>query len=393
MPSTNLFHYHAGARQACVLMCCWFLSIFLNYINAQPITKTETRHSGGTVVGTKAITITVDESLNKVITIEYRNTKGVVDSRATLKKDLQGKWTVLFDVLKPSGKIECSSKAKYDAEFKLLEFEADAFKGKKIVKDDKYYKPADGKTWDKESKKGSDTLFDMVEWGQSLRFLFYDAGEIPKPSKDASTVPKETDKSPRDARVSALDPGDMPCSRPGSNCQPQFTVFAGPGVLMGDYVQDKETFWGGKLTAAYHINQRVSLGIDASLFSKKVEQANFSRSFVMIEGTYLFGDVNNCDRKIVPDVHLLAGLASEKYKYGGYKSTGNGFAFGGGVGVTYKMSGPVNLFVQTDLVAVKFKDSDDLNKNFAFSAGVMVVLPKPTQLARRSKNDIESLQY
>ena len=161
-------------------------------------------------------------------------------------------------------------------------------------------------------------------------------------------------------------------------CKPKIEIFGGYSYLRGDIGNDKESFpAGGHVAALYNIKPNLGLGLDASFHTKKDGDQTFSRSFLLAEGRYIFGDATNCNRKIIPDVHVLAGLGCEKFKYnsGTFSSTskGSGFAYGGGVGLNLNINNKlaVRLF-QADYILTRF-DNESFG-NFRASTGLVLRL-------------------
>jgi len=162
----------------------------------------------------------------------------------------------------------------------------------------------------------------------------------------------------------------------GRDCNPKIEIFGGYSYLNSSFGDDRESFpLGGHVSFIYNITPHLGAGIDASLHTKKDGDFTLNRSFLMVEGKYVFGDVNKCNRKLVPDVHLLAGLACEKLKYssGSYSSTskGSAFAFGAGAGLNLNISNKlaVRLF-QADYILTRF--NEDNQGNFRASTGLVL---------------------
>jgi len=178
------------------------------------------------------------------------------------------------------------------------------------------------------------------------------------------------------------------------NCNPKIEIFGGYSYLNSSFGDDRESFsLGGHVSFNYNITPHLGAGFDASLHTKKDGDFTLTRGFILIDGMYTLGDINNCYRKLIPDVHLLAGLACEKQKYSSgsitSKSSGSGFAFGGGTGVDIKFTenggSRLALRTQADFIGVKFKNSDKLNTNIRISLGASLALGAKYDLNKRIK--------
>lgn len=316
---------------------------------AQPKTKTEpyTRKEYPEIT-TKTTTVSTDQSLNKVVTIELKDKVGATRYKHTWKKDLEGKWVIEAECLKASGKITLKSLFKIDASGKITRIEG--YQGGKLYSS--HSRTPDGRLVRTGSENDPESDFEGVK---ELEELF---------QKEVKEIEENV--------LPSLEPKKTACAELGSSCQPQFVVFGGPSVLFGDYGQDKETFIGGHVSFNYNLSSHIGVGIDASLHSKKIGTENLTRSFIMVEGLYAFRDVNNCSQKLTGDIHVLAGLGSEKYG----SSNGSGFVFGAGGAVDCKLSKNIGLKLQTDFLGIKFKDTDELNNNIRVSLGAIIKLQR-----------------
>ena len=196
------------------------------------------------------------------------------------------------------------------------------------------------------------------------------------PSYTRPSTVKEWEESYRN-KFEAIEENGSPSSDPiksacgpqlPNNCRSRLEFFAGYSFLSGDYGNDKESFPAGvRLAAVYYLNNHIAVGIDGSLNSRKIGNENLSRSFVMIEGKYVLGDMDDCDRRLFGNIRLLGGIGIEKFG----SSSGSGPAFGGGAGVIYLVTKNIGVRAQVDYLAVKYKDIDELNKNIRASVGVI----------------------
>lgn len=169
-------------------------------------------------------------------------------------------------------------------------------------------------------------------------------------------------------RFSSSDPIKSACGQKSQdNCRPKVEFFAGYSYLKGDYGIKKEGFPAGvRISGVYNLNNHVGIGIDLGFNSRKIGSENLSRNFIMIEGEYVVGDMDDCNRKLFGNVRLLAGISVEKYG----PSKGSGPAFGGGAGVIHLVRKKMAVQAQVDYIAAKYKGNDKLNKNIRLSGGL-----------------------
>jgi hypothetical protein len=156
--------------------------------------------------------------------------------------------------------------------------------------------------------------------------------------------------------LSELEPIKTPCSlSPGGNCQTKARLFLAYSYLSGLGEQAKSFPLGVHASLIFNLSSHINVGVDASIHTKKIKDEDLTQSFFFAIGKYSFGDVKKCDRTLVPDLHLLAGLANEKYG----KSKGSGFAAGAGGGLDIRITRQIALGTQVDYIGIKFKSSDD----------------------------------
>lgn len=331
-----------------------FLLIFsiLTYsvVIAQPSSKTEPdKHFGKN--GTKTTTKTTDESLNEVITIEYKDDAGIVRAKGTSKKSIDNKYTIEQEWLSPSGRTTCKVIYTLDENFKIVTYKNLGYNksGDHNYTIDGIRNKNGGISDVSESDREIKDPHEVKGYEENFKKIFYidSIGE----NKDVSKVEKS------------------PCSETGG-CSPQSGFFVAYSYLNGDNGNQRESFpLGGHASFIYNLGPRTGIGLDASLHTKKIGTENFTRSFIMIEGQYVLGDVNNCDRKIIPDIHVLVGLGSEKFG----TSKGSGLAFGGGGAITINLSNTIGIKTQADIIFIKFKNTDELNSNIRISPGIFVL--------------------
>jgi len=305
---------------------------------------------------TQTITISTDESLRKVYTIVFKDDKGFERGKETWKKDLEGKWEIKVDVFKRSGKVFYSHTYKVDQDGKWISMT--------VVEDgpaEHYFRTPSG-AMDGE-KDGPGGTHSQGSGGVKCAEEWLFKAKI-KMLEENSSLPAEGTKS-----------SCLPYQK--KDCKTQFIVFAGPSALFADHGQDKETFIGGHFFAVFNFTPRIGAGIDGSLHYKNIGDQKLTRSFLLARGQYTFNNKDNCDQKFVPDVHILAGLGFESFKYtfngNTTKSSGNGFAFGAGAGFNVRLTKTVGIGASADYIAVKYKNNDEINSNVRVSLGATIL--------------------
>lgn len=154
---------------------------------------------------------------------------------------------------------------------------------------------------------------------------------------------------------------------------PKYEVFGGYSLLFGSSYP-----LGAHLNIKRSLTDRIGIGLDASTHRRKDGDLTISRSLVMIEGQYVFGDRKECDRDVIANIHVLVGIGRDhsKYKAGSYSSSSGetGPAFGGGGGVIMILSKKINAKVQGDILWAKWVDQ--WFDNLRFSGGLLFPLGK-----------------
>lgn len=326
-------------RKKILLTVIMFLSLI---ITAQ--TKTEPYEEKLYGEGsTKTTTVGTDEKLNKVVTVEIKDKGGVLKHRSTWRKDLNNKWTLESESFKPSGKSICKTKTHFDDD------------NKKITEREET--DANGKT-KKFTRTGAELKYEKT--GETIG---------PNELKGDEEILRKEIKEIEEKVLPSLEPKPISCNSPTNTCRPKVEVFAGYSYLRGDYGPDKESFpAGGRVAAVYNLTNHIAVGIDASINSRKIGTVNLSRSFLMVEGKFVFGDMDDCDRKLFGNIRLLGGIGIEKYG----SSSGSGPAFGAGAGVIHLITKKVAARIQVDHLSVKYEGAEKLNNNLRFSGGLVL---------------------
>jgi len=303
----------------------------------------------------KTVTLSTDESARKIYTVEVKNKNGILKEKQIWKKSLDGKWQRRIENLKPSGKIKDAVETEIDEYGKIKRIEITV-------------------------EKGKNTILERTAEGNLIRA----DGSIILPEEHLKCLESEIRVITNDLESNddkePLSNNSIPCGKlfpVKKECRPNLNIFGGPSVLFADHGQDKETFIGGHVFTVYNFTTRIGAGIDGSLHYKNIGDQKLTRSFLLARGQYTFNNKDNCDQKFVPDVHILAGLGFESFKYtfngNTTKSSGNGFAFGAGAGFNVRLTKTVGIGGSVDYIGVKYKNNDDVNSNVRVSLGAMIL--------------------
>jgi len=320
------------------LICC-----------AQPVTvEDKTLGKNGTKTTTKS---TDPNNGDQVTTTEFRATpKGPVRLKVTWSKGLDGKYTRVEEWSTPSGTKTCKTTDSFDENQKW------------VTREITFYN-RDGS----EFSHRKDNL--RNEAGEFDGTMVFEGWQKKNIEEEDEELKKEL-KSIEEDKVASVFRRTAPCSQ-GANCRFRTDFFLAYSYLNTSSAGNNESFpLGAHASFIYNVSSHIGLGIDASIHTKTINEVKLTRSFLLGEGKYTFGNTQNCDRTFIPDLHVLAGLGCEKYGM----SKGSGFAFGGGVGLDLKVCKNIMVGTQADFIAVKFKGSDALNSNIRASAGLAIRL-------------------
>lgn len=341
-------------RKHFVLLTFLFISFCLT---AQ--TKREKVPYNGSEFGegaTLTTTVSTEENLSKVLTREIRDNRDALIEKRTWIFEIDGKIKIERTCYDHSHQENPISQITiiFDAEMKMLSSESSTYVVEsKIVK----------------TKKTSTRT---TEGGLEGTAGKYTPAELKRMEEGF----KESRKIVESDKVFTSGIMKSACGEAGI-CKAKLNIFAGPSVLFADHGQDKETFIGGHVFAVYNFTPRIGAGIDGSLHYKNIGDQKLTRSFLLARGQYTFNNIDNCDQKFVPDVHILAGLGFESFKYtfngNTTKSSGNGFAFGAGAGFNIRLTKTVGIGGSVDYIGVKYKNNDDVNSNVRASLGAAIL--------------------
>ncbi|MES2776829.1 MAG: hypothetical protein V4722_21805 [Bacteroidota bacterium] len=308
--------------------------------------------------GTRTVTKTTDpNNLDQITTIEYKDDDGRVREKVTWKKDINGKYTRIDEIFTQSGRPMCKVTDRFNSRVESISREGVGYR-----KDGSEYKPES--VW------------------LELRFEKVLRNEI---------------KSIEEGGSVSVAPAQGPCMS-GTACSGKLKMFLGYSYLSG-FGDNGESFpLGGKASLAYNLTPDIALGPDISYHTKKTGDQTISRMFFLAKGQYNFGSdynpndttsgldfsSNNCLPKLAPDFHVYLGLCTERSVINTganrYTSSGSGFAFGAGVGLSYKLSNSIALGAQVDYIGVKFKNQDEMINNAVASFGVIINLMRSGQI-------------
>ncbi|MBX3238461.1 MAG: outer membrane beta-barrel protein [Chitinophagaceae bacterium] len=369
---------NSSTAPRCILLAV-LISICCHASYAQPKSKTEPHWGNNPVTNkkypegsTKTTTVTTDDkTLDKVIRMEIKDNKQIVYEVETWRLTIDRRFEHEKIRMTPSGKILSKTTThfqirKLDDGNEIFEALLDCgfdISGHKVT-NYTYVRNEEGKWVDKRTGEPVNNLDKDYLDGLGMEEMkrYYDL----------------------ELRLDYIFPNtpEPPCKQQQSgNCQPKAELFVGYSALLGDRGTESEFFPVGarvSYTHALNSDSRIGLGIDGSIHTKKDGDLTLTRSFVLAKGQYNLGDPGNCNQKIQFEVHLLAGMGFEKLKYkagyADYSSSGSGPAFGAGGGANMKLSEKIAIKAQADFIAVKFKNTDVLTKNFRFSLGVNFIL-------------------
>lgn len=329
-------------------------------VAAQPKSKTVPDKIYGEK-GTMTTTFNTDESFNEITTIERKDDAGVVRSKSTYRKGLDGKVAAEHECFTPSGQPEFKTVTNFNEKGEMT---------KRVIT--RFDETGGIESRAEATRTPGGALQGKYTDGPYIGEEFY---KEPSDVRYDEELIRKLLKSFKDENVSSYELPKNPCLAAGASCQAMVQIFGGYSYLSGENGTDNLAFpAGGHISVLYNLpaTGRIGIGLDASLHSKKIGNENFTRSFIMIDGQYVFGDVDDCDRTFIPDIHVLIGLGHEKYGY----SKGNGLAFGAGVGGTIRLTNNIGVKGQADFLGVKYKNTDGLNSNFRFSLGINIDVGK-----------------
>jgi hypothetical protein len=293
---------------------------------------------------TKTTVVTTDQNLNKIVTVTVRDKEGNIRQIDTWTNDVKGKWTMESKVISIGGNTICKSIYVMDENNNVTRYEYWA----KGYGKDVYVRSTDGNL---KSVKDGEAFPEQERLKREIEEGIKRIEEKTKPS---------------------VEPTTTACSMiPGSNCGGKLQVFGSYSYLHSSSSGDGESFpLGLHAFLLYSISSHMGIGIDVSFHTKKLYEETLSRLFLLAKVSYIFGNTNNCDRSIIPNLHVLAGLGTEKYG----SSTGNGFAFGGGADLSIKLKRNLLLSTVVDYIGIKFPGNQDVNNNLRASLGLVVRL-------------------
>ena len=315
------------------------VAVFLlvgSLVYAQPTTRTEPAGTSYPNGWTKTTTVSTDQSLRQVVTIEIKNEHRQIRCRSTWTRALNGELTATFEQIFLSGKSIIDSYTMND----------------KGVIQTREITDVDGRTLRlvRNSSGGlsNEKGLELIRPEDLLDMESQRRGEFDKIRKDE------------------LDKLETACSQFGT-CSPRAEIFGGYSYLNISDDGNSESFpVGVEVAIIYNIRPHVGVGVDVSYHTKKVNGENFSNIFALATLNYKPGNVKSCNRKLAPDVHVMAGMGSQKFAGTSY----SGFAFGGGASLAIRLSKKVNIGVRTDWIGVKFKEIDKMVSNFRASVGI-----------------------
>jgi len=318
-----------------IAMFAWFCQAVIGQTDANPVPDKSYGEKG-----TKTVTKSLDKSFNPVTTIEYKDNDGYTRKRITWTKSSDGKYKREEEDLSPGGKTTCSNTAEFDANMRLVVFK----------------------------QRKEPTLIRGARGEMSTGDGKYDFYWFPAAAEATEKKYQDELKSIEENNATVADPTRSACSvSPSSTCQPKARLFAGYSYLNSSIGGQSESFpLGVAASAVFNITSHISAGVNASYHTKKINDENLINSFLFAEGKYTFGKVKNCSRTFAPDLHILVGLANEKYG----KSKGSGFAYGVGAGLDIRLSKRLGIGTQADLIYVDFKNSEENAKFYRACLGM-----------------------
>jgi hypothetical protein len=149
------------------------------------------------------------------------------------------------------------------------------------------------------------------------------------------------------------------------NCNAGIAILVGTSFVMADFGMKRQCLPGIQLSAIRNITPHINISLSAGLNTKKFGKEGISRRTVMIDGSYLFGDDEDCDREWLTDIHVMVGMVHEKFGY----SKGSGATCGTGVGITRRVTEKIGVKVQADFFGLKWKNSPSLNTEYRMALG------------------------
>jgi hypothetical protein len=170
---------------------------------------------------------------------------------------------------------------------------------------------------------------------------------------------------------------------PGKQSEKNETICFAPGIgvyAAYSYLKGSSYPLGVNLDIGYDITGHIRVAVDASVHRRKDDPFTQTRSFIMIDGQYVFGNREDCDKKLFAGVHVLAGVGSDrsKYSFNGTSriSKDSGPVYGAGIGGVIKIITNTKARVQADVIRAKW--GDEWFNNYRISAGVMIPVFKTT---------------
>jgi hypothetical protein len=304
---------------------------------------------------TKTTTISTDERLNRVVTVEYKAAGGELRRKKTYRKNLGNTWEITDTCYSKQGKAIDDEKYVFDSNNKLV-----AVKSEKT-----YIKNSEGKFVDRENTNRVVPDFRV----EQLEIILL---------KDIKEVEKEL--------MPSIPDTPAPCEKQQS-CIPKMQLFGGYSYLNADYGTTRESFpLGAQASFVVNLSPHIGVGPDISFHTKTIDDETLTRMFFLAKAQYNFGSSNptdsfyipdvastTCPRKIVPDLHVYIGLSTDRsvIKIGDdrFTTSGSGFTFGAGVGAHINLNKNIGLGLQADWLGTKFKDNDEINSDIRASAG------------------------
>jgi opacity protein-like surface antigen len=336
-----------------------FLFIFLLQVNSSKgqETKTEPDNTYGKN-GKKETTISKDELGKEITTIKYYDGS----NPPKLKKE-----SVSFRKLDNSGTE--THIIKYDDQGRKEEtLDYDVYDNGNSKLEQREYSDYDERVTGGFIRTFIDKISKTYEWDpEKKEFKGWNDGKI----SYENNKPEEKNLSQSNAGNNNRD-----CS------YKKISLSAGYSFLSGKIGNENSGFpLGGKITGIFDISSHLGVGVTASIHNKKQGYQTLTRSFIMAATEYNFGNTENCDTKILADIHITGGIGFEKVKYSlnNYKSIskGNGFAFGGGVGLGYKITDQWAITLNGNYTGVKYKNQDEINRNIEVDFGVIFRIQRP----------------
>ena len=146
--------------------------------------------------------------------------------------------------------------------------------------------------------------------------------------------------------------------KPNGDCLGRVRAAAGPSILSKDLGDEREALFGGHVAIDYVVNPNISVGVEASTYSKKVGMTTIKSSFVLIDGEYVIGKgYDDCQKNFFPDVRVLVGFGSERYG----TSKGSGAVYGGGLGGVVRITPKLGVKGLVDVLFAKYDDETTTN--------------------------------